>query len=291
MEQTNITDAIINTINTIFEKLFSSIDNNLYSVLDDIVFIDNDILKDKYVEKVFGTSSTEGMLLIANSLLIGFLLYYAIRYLFSNITYTQVENPGQFLFKIILCGICMNFSYFLIDQFINIISIITSSIRGVGEELFGKDICFSELISTINNMISINTTAVDIFSINGLIKGTLTISLFSLVFSYSLRYIMVKVFILISPFAILALSQKSTSFFFTAWVRNFFSLFFIQIIVSIVLLILFSMDYNSSNLLTKFLYIGGIYALIRVNTFVREFIGGISTDVKQNVGNIFRNQK
>ncbi len=285
---TNVTDTIINTINTIFEKLFSSIDNNLYSVLDEITFITSDILNDKYFEKIFGTSTANGILLIANSLLVGLLIYFAIKYLLSNFTYSRVESPSQFIFKIILCGICMNFSYFLIEEFIDIISNVSLAIRDLGEDLFKKDICFSELITTINNSLAINTTSVNIFSIDGLIKGTLTISLFSLVFSYSLRYIMVKVFILISPFAILALSLNSTAWFFKAWIKNFFSLLFIQIIVAFVLLILFSMDYSSHNLLTKFLYIGGIYALIRVNTFVREFIGGVSTNAPSNVQSLMR---
>ena len=47
MESTNnITQTIIDTINTIFETLFASIDNNLYSVLDEITFINSDILND-----------------------------------------------------------------------------------------------------------------------------------------------------------------------------------------------------------------------------------------------------
>ena len=63
----NITEIIIQTINTIFENLFSSIDNNLYSVLDSITFISSDILNDKNFEKLFGTSTSNGILLIANS--------------------------------------------------------------------------------------------------------------------------------------------------------------------------------------------------------------------------------
>ncbi|MFR3783324.1 MAG: hypothetical protein ACLTXR_05985 [Clostridia bacterium] len=59
--------------------------------------------------------------------------------------------------------------------------------------------------------------------------------------------------------------------------ENIFSIVFIQIIVSLVLLILFSFDFSNSNLFTKFVYVGGIYALIKANTIVREFIGGIST--------------
>ena len=44
------------------------------------------------------------------------------------------------------------------------------------------------------------------------------------------------------------------------------------------------MDYSSGNLLVKFLYIGAIYALIKANSFVREFIGGISTNISHSVG-------
>ena len=49
MNETNITQIIIDTINTILGNLFSSIDNNLYSILDDITFINSDILKDKNI--------------------------------------------------------------------------------------------------------------------------------------------------------------------------------------------------------------------------------------------------
>lgn len=53
MEDTsNITQTIINTINTIFENLFASIDNNLYSLLDEITFINSDIIKDQTFEKI-----------------------------------------------------------------------------------------------------------------------------------------------------------------------------------------------------------------------------------------------
>lgn len=289
MEQTaNVTETIINTINKIFENLFSSIDNNLYTILDDITFISSDILNDKYFEKIFGTGTSNGILLIANSLLIGIILYYGIKLLLANFTYTQVEMPTQFIFKLIIFGICMNSSYFLIEQFIGIMSNVSYAIRNLGEDLFGKNICFAELISTINNTASFNTTTIDVFSIEGLIKGALTLSLLGLVFSYALRFIMVKIFILLGPFAFLSLSQNSTSWFFKSWVRNLFSLLFIQIIVAIVLLIMFSMDFSTNNILNKFLYVGGIYALIRVNSFVREFIGGVSTNVQSNVGNLFK---
>ena len=60
----NISSLIIETINTIFHNLFSSIDTNLYDILDELTFINSDILSDKYFGKIFGTSASNGILLI-----------------------------------------------------------------------------------------------------------------------------------------------------------------------------------------------------------------------------------
>lgn len=286
----NITTNIIDAINTILGNLFSSIDNNIYNVLDDVTFISSDIIADSYFEKILGTSTSNGILLISNSLLFGFLLYYSLKYLFSHFTYMQIERPSQFIFKAIIFGICVNFSYFFIEEFLNFVSNISLVIRGIGESLFHKNICFSELILEINNDVSVTSSSLDIFSLEGLLKTSLSISLLNLVFTYSFRYVMIKIFILLTPFAILSLILENTSWFFKSWIRNLFSLLFIQIIVAIVLLLLFAMDYSSNNLMTKFIYIGAIYALIQSNSFVRDFIGGVSTTFSQNVENLFKKQ-
>lgn len=283
MEQSNITQTIIDTINNIFDTLFQSIDSNLYSVLDSLAFIDNSIMDNKNFINIFGTSTTNGILLIANSFLLAILLYFSIRYLLSHFTYSRIDKPQSFLIKLILCGLCMNFSYFLLDDFLSIFSYITSAICDLGSHLFGKTISFSELISVINSNISPENNEFNFFSLDGLIKSIMSVSLLNLVFSYALRYVMIQVFIFLAPFAILSASLSSTSWFFTSWLKNLFSLLFIQIIIAIILLILFSMDYSSSDLLVKIIYIGGVYALIKANSFVREFIGGVSTVVSQSV--------
>lgn len=281
---TDISSIVINTINTIFQNLFSSIDTNLYNILDNLTFINSNILNDKYFGKIFGTSASNGILLISNSLLIGFILYFAIRYLTSNFTYAKIENPMQFFIKLIIYGICMNCSYFIIEQILDINSIICDLLKSIGEDLFNEDICFSNLINNINNNLNIKDDNLNMFSVDGLIKSTLTMSLLNLVTSYALRYIVIKIIILLSPFAILSLCLENTSWFFKLWCKNLFSLLFIQIIVCIVLLLLFSIDYTQNNLLIKFIYIGGIYALIRANSFTKEFMSGygISTNTPNN---------
>lgn len=281
MENSNLTTSIIETINSIFETLFSSIDTTIYSVLDELTFIDKNILNNSIFQKIFGSTGNNGLLVIANSLLVGFSLYYAIRLIYSYYMNLQIERPYQFIFKLLIFGIVMNCSYFICNQFIQINSFISDAIRTVGSNIFGHDISFSELINKLNYL-SIKENEFNIFSFDGLIKSFISISLFNLIFSYSLRYIMVKVFILITPFAILSLINESTSWFFKTWLRTVLSLLFQQSLVSIILLIIFSFNFSSNNIISQLMCIGGIYALVRANSYIRSLIGGISTDVSNN---------
>lgn len=281
MENSNLTTSIIETINSIFETLFSSIDTTIYSVLDELTFIYKNILNNSIFQKIFGSTGNNGLLVIANSLLVGFSLYYAIRLIYSYYMNLQIERPYQFIFKLLIFGIVMNCSYFICNQFIQINSFISDAIRTVGSNIFGHDISFSELINKLNYL-SIKEKEFNIFSFDGLIKSFISISLFNLIFSYSLRYIMVKVFILITPFAILSLINESTSWFFKTWLRTVLSLLFQQSLVAIILLIIFSFNFSSNNIISQLMCIGGIYALARANSYIRSLIGGISTDVSNN---------
>ena len=277
--QSNITQTIMNTINSIFNNLFSSIDNNLYSTLDKLLFIDENILKESFLENLLGNSVSKSLLIIANSLLFGFLLYYCFKLLFSHFSYVELEKPHQFIFKLLIFGICLNSSYFICEKILSINNLISSSICEVGKNIFNSNISFSELILKLNSVISIEKNSLNIFSVDGIIKSFISFGLFNLVFSYALRYILLKVFILITPFAILTLITRSTSWFFKTWLRTFLSFLLLQSFVSIILLVIFSLNFNSTDLFSKFLYIGGIFALSKANSYMRELIGGISTDV------------
>lgn len=285
MNSSEISSIISSTINEMFYKIFSSIDNSLYSVLDDFTFIDSDILNDAYFIDIFGISSGKGILLIANSLVFGYLIYYAFKLLLSHLGITQVERPGQFILKLIIYAIGMNFALFICDEIIYLISLISSAIRQVGESLFDTQICFSTIIVRLNSIISINEN-LDIFSLDGIIKTIISIGLFNLVINYAVRYVLIKVFVLMSPFAILSLCNKSTSILFNSWFKSFLSLMFIQIFVAIVLLLIFSLNIASNNIFSKFILIGAIFILTKANSYIKEMLGGISTDVNIGINNL-----
>ena len=278
---TNISQVIIDTINNLLNTLFSSIDNSVYETLDNLAFIDTDIFNNSFFEKTFGSGSNNGLLMIANSLLLAVCLYYCFKLMYAHFTGIQIERPYQFVFKLLIFGIFLNCSFYICQTFIYFNSLISGAIREVGESILGETISFSALIENLNSVVGSSVAEVNVFSFDGLLKSLISVCFLSLLFSYSLRYIMVKVFILLTPFAFLTLINNSTSWFFKSWMKIFLSLLFIQSFVSIVLLIVFALDFNSPSVFSKILCIGAIYALIKANSYVQQFVGGISTDISQ----------
>ena len=284
MEATNLSTTIANTINELIQNLFSSIDNNICSYIDEIIFLTPSSISNNNFEDLFTTSSNS-ILVIANALILAYLLYYCVKLFLSYYSGTQVQRPYQFIFKLILCAIIMNSSYFICEQLINITDLITQALQEIGSNFTSKTISFKTLVTELNSVISISGTSLDIFSLTGIIKSFCSIGLISLMFSYAIRLIMVKVFIILAPFAILSCSINSFSWFFRSWFRSFFSLLFMQFFITIILIVTLSLDF-SSNLISKFLYVGSIYALTKSNTYIRNLIGGISTEINTNLSTL-----
>lgn len=284
MEATNLSTTIANTINELIQNLFSSIDNNIYSYIDEIIFLTPSCISNNNFEDLFTTSSNS-ILVIANALILAYLLYYCVKLFLAYYSGTQVQRPYQFIFKLILCAIIMNSSYFICEQLINITDLITQALQEIGSDFTSKTISFKTLVTELNSVISISGTSLDIFSLTGIIKSFCSIGLISLMFSYAIRLIMVKVFIILAPFAILSCSINSFNWFFRSWFRSFFSLLFMQFFITIILIVTLSLDF-SSNLISKFLYVGSIYALTKSNTYIRSLIGGISTEINTNLSTL-----
>ena len=284
MEATNLSTTIANTINELIQNLFSSIDNNIYSYIDEIIFLTPSSISNNNFEDLFTTSSNS-ILVIANALILAYLLYYCVKLFLAYYSGTQVQRPYQFIFKLILCAIIMNSSYFICEQLINITDLITQALQEIGSDFTSKTISFKTLVTELNSVISISGTSLDIFSLTGIIKSFCSIGLISLMFSYAIRLIMVKVFIILAPFAILSCSINSFNWFFRSWFSSFFSLLFMQFFITIILIVTLSLDF-SSNLISKFLYVGSIYALTKSNTYIRSLIGGISTEINTNLSTL-----
>ena len=285
MENIDFSKLIIETINTLISTLISSIDSNTYSLLDTITFIDIDVLNGNTLTAI-SDSISFNFNSISNALLLGVTLYYSVRYFVSLYTGTQVERPYQFIFKILIFGILSNYSYSIIDFILLINSYITDFLRAVEENICGVPISFNSLISQMNQYISQGEDTFSLFSFDGIIKSFASFGLISLLFSYSIRFIMIRVFILLSPFAFITLVNSSSSWIFKSWFKNLISLLFFQSFISIILFVSFSISSNISGTISQIIYIGSIFALSKANSYMKEIFGGISTDISTNLGSL-----
>lgn len=286
MEQSEVVNLIIETINTIFSNIFSSIDNSIYANLDDITFISPDIISNSFFTKILGSNGKNGLIYLCDAFLLGISIYYCVRLFYSNYMDTRVERPSQFLFKLLVFAIFVNFSYFICEQILNLNYLISSSIQEIGKNTLGSEISFSQLITKLNSKISFDDASLDIFSIDGLIKSFISVGLVNLLFTYSLRNILIQIFILLCPFAILSLINSSSSWIFKSWAKCLFSLLILQNFIPLIIMIIFSI--NSTN---KILLIAGIYSLIHINSYVREMFGGLNVEFSGRVSSIISTLK
>ena len=283
MDDSKIGESIFNIINSLFSKLFSSVDNSIYGLLDKITFIDNSILEGENFSKIIGNSFSSGILLICNSLVFGVILFYAINYLFSNFTLSKIQEPYKFIFKMIIFVIIMNCSIWFCQEIINLVSIVTDLILDLGKSLFHSKISFSNFVTLINKEIYISGSEFNILSFEGIVKSFTTVGFMNLIFTYALRYILIQVLVVMSPFAILSLVLDKTEFFFRAWIKIFMSILLEQILISIILVLAFSIDITGNPNLKQLMYIGIIFAITKVNNYMMHFFGGLSTTVSMNV--------
>lgn len=177
----------------------------------------------------------------------------------------------------------MNGSFFICEQIININSLVSASLREIGSNVLGTDICFSNLINILNSIVIIEEESQNVFTIDGIIKTIVSLGFVNLIFIFSIRYILIKVFIFISPFAILCTSTPSTINFFKSWLKSFLSLLLIEIFSSLILIVMFSLEYSPTDLVSKILFVGSIFALMKVNSYTKDIIGGINIDVQNSM--------
>lgn len=268
----NLTTLICDSLNNIFLKIFSSIDNTIFSTLDDVLFIHSDIIQDSNFKQLFGTDTSNGLLLIANSLIFGILLFYVFRFALSHLTYSKIDSPYQFIFKCIIFITCMNSAFWICEKIIDLISLLSDSICELGTFITGHNINFSNFISQINSALYLSTEIFDIFSFDGILKIISSIGFLYILLTFCVRYIFCKILVLLAPFAFISLISNHFDGFFKGWLKQFLILLFIQIAVSLILVLGFTLEFHTENALSKLIYVAIIVTIAKCNYQIKELL-------------------
>lgn len=272
-------ENILSNLNTISEKLFKSVEGEVYDVLDKIVVIGPNILKDDPLKKIFFENKANGIIIIANTLILFYIIYYLFTQIVSLYNGNKVENVYYFILKVIIVGIIVNSSYFLCEQILNLFDGLSDAINIFTKDILGKEATFSNLKESILSIKDFMKS--DILSLDGIIKGVVSFGVLGILISFSIRYVTIIFLIIISPIAFVTLCSNFTSGIFKNWLKTFFTLFSVQIITKLIIIIPLAYK-DKNNIIFKIILVGSIYILYRITNFTKDFLVKISGDNQVN---------
>lgn len=285
MQYENFPEIASNLISSLVNSLLTSLDSNVFSVLDELAFIKSDSIADTYFNSFF--TKQFNIIKLSETLLFGFLLYYAISYLFSFLTCSHFQKPLSFISRLFFSALLIHFSLPICEKVIDFFYLISSILRTIGLYIFPSELSFSILYEKISKLFFANLTLpFKFFSFDGILKSFLSFGFVNLLFTYSIRFIFIKILVLLSPIAFLSLCLDQSTWIFKIWLKNFIAQLFTQIIICVVLLIIYSLDTVSNPTMVKLLYIASVVCLMRASSFVKDFSSGFTSDVSSTFSSI-----
>ncbi len=274
MESSNI----VGNLNLLSEKIFKVLEAEVYEILDKIINITPDILNNEPLKTLFVSNKSNGIIMIANALILFYVLHYIVLQMISIYNGKNIENVYQFIFKIIVIGILVNNSHFICEIILKIFNSLSYGVDIFCKEFVKKDLNFTTLKENIYNIKGIEKS--DFLSVLGLIKGMISFGSISMLITLSIRYVTVILLILISPIAILALCSDSTSGFSKMWFKTLLINLSMQIFIKLILIIPITYKDTKSSIY-KVIILGSLYLLYKLNSFINNIFSRVSERVRK----------
>lgn len=269
-------DNIINNLNVLLEKFFGTVESEVFEVLDKLYKITPKLLEEEPLKKILAKDTEENIILILISLITLFIIFYLITYIFSLYSGNKQENIFKFVFKVSIFLILSSSSVYIIETILDLNNMLTNIILNIGEDITKKEISFESLKECITNIEK--SMSSDAISIDGVIKGVISIGASSILITLAIRYVTIIVLIILSPVAIMLAANDNTYSLFLAWLKSFLISILTQNIIAVILIIPLSFK-NTDGIMYKIVLVGSMYLLYKINNFVREIInisGGVN---------------
>ena len=264
---------IISTINTVAEKIFSSVEGELYPLLDKIVVIAPNILKQEPLKNMFFENKSVAMTLVAMSFITFFVLYFAFSRIVSMYSGEETESLWKSIVQIIVFAIFTSTSYYICKEILNLNYLFTEVIKSSLEDVIGKDVSFANLKEAITDLNKYMSS--DFISIDGMIKGLISFGTVSLVLNFSIRYVNVIFLLLVSPIAFMMGASQLTRGLLNTWLKLLVTNLLTQEVTIIIISIPLAFK-EVNSIMFKIVLVGTIYMLYKLNNLTRELFANIS---------------
>lgn len=262
-------ENVLNNLNILLEKFFGTVESEVFGLLDKLYRITPEILKEEPLKRFQVKDVNSNILLILISISILFIVFYLITYMLSMYNGYKQENIFKFVFKLAVFLILSSSSMYIVETVLDINNMFTEVILSIGKDVAKTEVSFEGLKECITDVEKHMSN--DAVSIDGIIKGVVSLGASSILITLSIRYVTAIVLVLLSPIAIMFAASNNTYSLFLAWLKAFLINILTQNIIAVILIIPLSIK-ETSELMYKIVLVGSIYLLYKINTFARELI-------------------
>lgn len=264
-------EGLLGAVNILLEKIYKSVESNVYELLDKLVTISTDILKQEPLKYIF--KDENGVVFVATSLILFYIIQYILMKLIAMYNGNNPENIFKFVLRIIVTVVIVGSSKYICELVLQINEMFTNIISSIGENISKYDISFVSFGEVINDLEKYMSS--DNLGVDGLIKGFISFGAITLLINYSVRYVTIIFCILMMPFAIMFSITPSTRGIFNSWLKICIVNLSQQWIVKLLLIIPLCFKDVETDMF-KIIVLGTIYLLYKINVFSKEFLGNIS---------------
>ena len=262
-------ENVLNNLNILLEKFFGTVESEVFGLLDKLYRITPEILKEEPLKRFQVKDVNSNILLILISISILFIVFYLITYMLSMYNGYKQENIFKFVFKLAMFLILSSSSMYIVETVLDINNMFTEVILSIGKDVAKTEVSFEGLKECITDVEKHMSN--DAVSVDGIIKGVVSLGASSILITLSIRYVTAIVLVLLSPIAIMFAASNNTYSLFLAWLKAFLINILTQNIMAVILIIPLSIK-DTGELMYKIVLVGSIYLLYKINTFARELI-------------------
>ncbi len=260
-------ENIICNFNNIINKFYLSIKSDGNKIISNISDIDDNIFKRQPLKLLYSENSIKILIILIHAIISAVILYYAFKCILSLYSSASIQNIYLFIIKLIIITIFSSNSFYICKEIVNFNYMISVYTEEFLEEISSEKIDYSFLednISTLDDFFK----SLDKVGINGF-KDLIICSyiIYSIIF-LSIRYVVVILCIIFSPFTIISLISYKTKFIFEYWIKLFAISLGIQIINKIIIFIpIVSKDEKDFYIATL---LGSIFVLYKINKSIGD---------------------
>ena len=255
-------EELIENISSVISKLYLSVENKGYDILMKISDISEDLFSQNPLNIIYNDTYRTYIDLFIKVIIFSFFIFYFLKLLLYLYSENGIENLYYFIVKVIIVLILSSNSYYICQKAVYFNFLFTDTISRVLENIANVEINYNYIKEekySLQEIIAFD----DKTNVEGIIDVIICFFVINMIIFLCIRYVVVILSILISPFSFLMLLSKETKRIFFIWFKCFLCSLLIQVVNKILLFIIIVSKDNKE--MFSAILIGILFAMYKIN--------------------------